>query len=59
MDWTFWAGIVLIAIIWGVTQWAFSMRRHSEKTRGTNREAADAMIEAEKSKEQGRFWSGF
>ena len=59
MDWTFWVGIGVIAAIWAVTQWAFSLRRHSEKTRGTNREAADAMLDVEKGKEQGRFWGGF
>ncbi len=59
MDWTFWVGIVVVAVLWGVTQWAFSLRRHSEKTRGRNREAADAMLETEKGKEKGRFWSSF
>ncbi|MBM7832719.1 hypothetical protein JOE59_003424 [Agromyces cerinus] len=59
MDWTFWLGIVVIAVLWGVTQWVFSLRRHSEKTRGANREAADAMNDVERGKEQGRYWSGF
>jgi hypothetical protein len=59
MEWTFWLGIVGIAVLWGVTQWAFSLRRHSEKTRGADPEASDAMLDAEKAKEQGRSWSGF
>ncbi|MGW9631640.1 hypothetical protein ACWGST_13135 [Agromyces sp. NPDC055520] len=59
MDWTFWLGIVVIAVLWGVTQWVFSFRRHSEKQRGADREAADAMIDVERGKEQGRYWSGF
>jgi hypothetical protein len=59
MDWTFWVGIAVIAVAWGVTQWASSFRRPSEKTRGIDREASDAMLEAEKGKEKGRFWSGF
>lgn len=59
MDWTFWLGLAAIAVLWGVTQWIFSLRRRSEKTRGADPEVADAMLEAEKGKEQGRFWSGF
>lgn len=59
MDWTFWVGIVAIAVLWGVTQWAFSFRRRSEKTRGADREAADAMNDVERGKEQGRYWSDF
>ena len=59
MDWTFWLGIVAIAVLWGVTQWVFSLRRHSEKTRGADREAADAMNDVERGKEQGRYWSDF
>ncbi len=59
MDWTFWLGIVVIAVLWGVTQWVFSVRRHSEKTRGADREAADAMNDVERGKEQGRYWSDF
>jgi hypothetical protein len=59
MDWTFWLGIVVIAALWGVTQWAFSLRRHSEKSHGEDREAADAMNDVERGKERGRFWSGF
>ena len=59
MDWTFWLGIVAIAVLWGVTQWVFSLRRHSEKSRGADREAADAMNDVERGKEQGRYWSDF
>ena len=55
MDWTFWVGLVVIAALWAVTQWAFSWRRHSEKTRGRSSEQADGIADAERQREQGRF----
>ncbi|GGI46382.1 hypothetical protein BCL57_001263 [Agromyces flavus] len=59
MDWTFWVGGFVILALWGITQWAFSSRRHSEKTRGRDVEQSDAIVESERRREQGRFWSGF
>jgi hypothetical protein len=59
MDWTFWVGGLVILALWGVTQWAWSSRRHAEQTRGRNREQSEAVTDAERRREQGRFWSGF
>ena len=59
MDWTFWVGGIVILGLWGLTQWAFAWRRHSEASRGRNREQADGILDAERQREQGRFWSGF
>ncbi|MGI9823628.1 hypothetical protein [Agromyces sp. Marseille-Q5079] len=56
MDWTFWVGGAVIIVLWVVTQWAFSNRRRSEKARGRNAEAADAMIDVDRGKAQGDAW---
>ncbi|MWB99530.1 hypothetical protein [Agromyces seonyuensis] len=58
MDWTFWAGLGAIVVLWAATQWFFSWWRHSEKVRGRNREQADGIADAERQKERGRFWGG-
>jgi len=56
MDWTFWAGLVGIAALWALGQWAFSPRRHSEKTRGHDDEAADAIVDIDRQKSQADAW---
>jgi hypothetical protein len=58
MDWTFWVGLAAIACLWGLTQWAFSWRRHSDRARGRNSEQADGIADAERQRERGRFWAG-
>lgn len=58
MDWTFWIGGLAIVALWVLTQWAFSWRRRSEQTRGRNAEQADGILDAERQREQGRFWFG-
>ncbi|MRG59208.1 hypothetical protein GE115_04895 [Agromyces sp. CFH 90414] len=59
MDWSFWVGLGLIAALWGASQWFFSWRRHSEQVRARSREQADGIVDAERAREQGRYWSGF
>ncbi|GAA1959580.1 hypothetical protein [Agromyces allii] len=58
MDWTFWAGLIGIAALWGLTQWMFSNRRRSEKTRARDRESADAMLDVDRGKAQSDVWRG-
>lgn len=58
MDWTFWAGLAGIVLIWGVTQWAFSFRTHAERRRGRDAEQADAIIEVERQRERGHWGGG-
>ncbi|WP_395245224.1 hypothetical protein ACGGZK_05320 [Agromyces sp. MMS24-K17] len=58
MDWTFWAGIVVIGAVWAVTQWVFSHRKHSEDVRGRSREQADAILDVERQAEQAKHWPG-
>ena len=55
MDWTFWVGGLVLLALWGVTQWAFSRRRQSERMRGRDREQADAIIDVERQSERGRY----
>ncbi|MFF2277123.1 hypothetical protein [Agromyces sp. NPDC058126] len=59
MDWTGWLLIGVILVAWVLPQWAFSLRRGSEKIRGRNREAADGMLEVERDKARGGFWTTF
>lgn len=37
MDWTFWAGLVGIALLWGGTQWFVSWHRRFERERARAR----------------------
>lgn len=57
MDWTGWLLIIGIVAAWAVTQWAFSLRRGAEKRRGQNSQEADGMLDVERGKAQGTFWS--
>lgn len=59
MDWTGWVLIGLIVVAWAVTQWAFSYRRSAEKMRGRNKDVADGIVDAERGKARGGFWSSF
>jgi hypothetical protein len=43
----------------GLTQWAFSWWRRSDLTRGRNAEQAAGVLDTNRKREQGRFWSGF
>ncbi|MFF2372355.1 hypothetical protein [Agromyces sp. NPDC058110] len=58
MDWTFWAGLVGIAALWGVTQWAFSSRRMAERRRAREPESADAATNLDRDKAQADVWRG-
>lgn len=55
MDFTFWVGLGVLLVIWPAARWAFSRRRESEKARGRNPEAADAMLDVERAKDKGKF----
>ncbi len=58
MDWTFWVGLVVIAVIWFVTWRAFSLRRRRENVRREDREVADAAEAVRRAKEHPDLFGG-
>jgi hypothetical protein len=56
VDWTFWLGAGTIAAVWVFTQWALSERRFARKVRHLDHEQAEAIMEAEETRREMKFW---